>query len=399
MTLCPSDEKLASLAAETLSAAERDALAIHIDECALCLEKLARLTEIPDSATWQRTISQHAHDESEDAIVRRLKQVRRLLVPMPPDSADTPTIDSAQGRFAASATIDFEIPAVPGYEIIGILGRGGARVVFKARQLALQRLVAIKMLQNWKRPGDNELARFRGEADVIARLQHPNIVQIYDIGEAAGRPYFVLEYVAGGNLAQQLDGTPQSVRVAARFIEVLARAVDAAHANGIVHRDLKPANILLSSAQEATLAANDNKHRSLERPTGDGSTLDATPKIADFGLAKIAYGERDAQLHRSLTVTGDLIGTPSYMAPEQAAPSGAPVGPAADVYALGAIFYELLTGRPPFKGETILDTVLQVVHNDPVPITDLQPNVPRDVETICLKCLRKDPLHRYSTAN
>ena len=159
------------------------------------------------------------------------------------------------GKPAAAANIDFEIPSVPGYEIIGVLGRGGMGVVFKARQLALQRIVALKMLQNWAHAGEKELARFRAEADVIARLQHPNIVQIYDVGEVAGRPYFVLEYVAGGNLAQHLNGTPQSVRLAAQFVEVLARAVQAAHANGVVHRDLKPANILLIPHDEQGVSA------------------------------------------------------------------------------------------------------------------------------------------------
>src|SRR4051812_36953998 len=395
MTLCPADEKLASFIAEGLSTADRDAVVDHVDHCAICLEKLARLTELPESVTWSPTDAQRPPDESEDAIVRRLKRVRRLLNATP-DPAETPPIDSLQGRFAASATIDFEIPAVPGYEIIGILGRGGAGVVFKARQLALQRIVAIKMLQNWKHAGGKELARFRAEADVIARLHHPNIVQIYDVGEAAGRPYFVLEYIAGGNLAQHLNGTPQPARLASQFIEVLARAVQQAHANGVVHRDLKPANILLSSLDDVPPSATGQARN--RKPHSKSSPLEGIPKIADFGLAKIAYGEREAQLHRSLTVTGDLIGTPSYMAPEQAAPSG-PVGPAADVYTLGAIYYELLTGRPPFKGETVLETVLQVMHTEPVPITDLQPNVPRDLETICLKCLRKEPLHRYATAS
>ena len=169
----------------------------------------------------------------------------------------TPTIDSAQGKPTSSAPIDFEIPSVPGYEIIGILGRGGMGVVFKARQLALQRIVAIKMFQNWAQAGEKELARFRDEADVIARLQHPNIVQIHDVGDVAGRPYFVLEYVAGGNLAQQLNGTPQSARLASQFVEVLARAVQAAHANGVVHRDLKPANILLNPADKGAADAVD----------------------------------------------------------------------------------------------------------------------------------------------
>jgi hypothetical protein len=207
-----------------------------------------------------------------------------------------------------------------------------------------------------------------------------------------------LEYVAGGSLAQHLSGTPQSARLSAQFVEVLARAVQAAHTNGIVHRDLKPANILLTLAQPG--AAN-----SLESACGpkalaaDGGPLKAIPKIADFGVAKCAHADWEAQVHRSLTVTGDLLGTPSYMAPEQAAPVGPPVGPAADIYALGAILYELLTGRPPFKGATPLDTVLQVLHSEPVSVTSLQPNIPRDIETICHKCLRKEPRHRYQSAS
>ena len=159
---------------------------------------------------------------------------------------------------------------MPGYEIIGILGRGGMGVVFKARQLALQRIVALKMFQNWAHAGEKELARFRAEADVIARLQHPNIVQIYDVGDVAGRPYFVLEYVAGGNLAEQLDGTPQSARLASQFVEVLARAVQAAHANGVVHRDLKPANILLNPADEGAAEAVDTT-RGADATVADGS--------------------------------------------------------------------------------------------------------------------------------
>jgi serine/threonine protein kinase len=262
-------------------------------------------------------------------------------------------------------------------------------VVFKARHLALQRIVALKMLQNSARADEKELARFRAEADVIARLQHPNIVQIYDVGDVAGRPYFVLEYVADGSLAQHLNATPQPSRLASQFVEVLARAVQAAHANGVVHRDLKPANILLIPAQQGAV-------KSL---AAHGGLLKAVPKIADFGVAKCASGDMDARLYRSLTATGDLLGTPSYMAPEQAAPLGPPVGPAADIYALGAILYELLTGRPPFKGKTPLDTVLQVLHSEPVSVTRLQPNVPRDLETICLKCLRKEPRHRYHSAS
>ncbi|HTK78291.1 MAG TPA: protein kinase [Gemmataceae bacterium] len=279
-----------------------------------------------------------------------------------------------------SGGIGAEWPVVPGYELLGELGRGGMSVVYKARQVALERYVAVKMVLIGAHVGSKNLVRFRAEAEVIARLQHPNIVQIYDVGEAAGRPYFVLEFVAGGSLAQQLQGRPQPARPAAQLVETLARAVHAAHAGGVVHRDLKPANILLA------------------RSADSGAFLNAVPKITDFGVAKCAEGDGETLGHRCPTATGEFLGTPNYMAPEQAMVPRQPIGPAADVYALGAILYELLTGRPPFRGESPLDTILQVLHSDPVPVTGLQPNVPRDLETICLKCLRKDPRKRYSTA-
>jgi serine/threonine protein kinase len=367
---------------------------LHVEACALCQAKLAHLTAIADADIWQRAEQLSPRSEAEEELVRRLKLAGPPPASVPTNPADTTKL--TQHKLAAQA-IDSLWPAVPGYEIIQVLGRGGMAVVFKARHLALQRIVALKMLQNWARADEKELARFRAEADVIARLQHPNIVQIYDVGEVAGRPYFALEYVAGGSLAQHLNGTPQSPRLAAQLVEVLARAVQAAHANGVIHRDLKPANILLVSAQHGTAGPLD-KTLSPNMLPADGGLLKMDLKIADFGVAKCASGDRESQLHRGLTVTGDILGTPSYMAPEQAAPIGPPIGPAADIYALGAILYELLTGRPPFKGATALDTVLQVLHSEPVSVTDLQPNVPRDLETICLKCLRKEPRHRYHSA-
>jgi WD40 repeat protein/tetratricopeptide (TPR) repeat protein len=277
-----------------------------------------------------------------------------------------PTRDSGtDGRGDQAEAVSLPIP---GYEILGELGRGGMGVVYKARQLSLKRLVALKMILAGGHAGEPEVARFRAEAEAVARLQHPNIVQIHEVGEAEGRPYFSLEYVEGGNLDDKLKGTPWPPRKAAELVQTLARAVQAAHQAGIVHRELKPANVLLSS--------------------------DGTPKITDFGLVKFA----DDTLPHHLTGQRQVLGTPSYMAPEQAAGKNAEVGPPADIYALGAILYELLTGRPPFKAATPLDTVLQVLAEEPAPPSRLQSKVPRDLETVCLKCLEKVPARRYGSA-
>jgi WD40 repeat protein/tetratricopeptide (TPR) repeat protein len=255
-------------------------------------------------------------------------------------------------------------PAVPGYEILGELGKGGMGIVYRARQVRLNRVVALKMILP-ARAGDEGVARFRVEAEAVARLQHPHIVQIFEIGEHDGQPFFSLEFVDGGSLAGQLDGTPWPAARAAEMVETLAQAVDAAHQQQIVHRDLKPANVLLDRAGQ--------------------------PKVTDFGLAK----RLDVEMGH--TQTGVIMGTPSYMAPEQAG-GKKDIGPAADVYALGAILYELQTGRPPFKAATPLDTVLQVLSEEPVVPSRLNPKMPRDLETICLKALAKTPARRYATA-
>jgi len=252
----------------------------------------------------------------------------------------------------------------PGYELLGELGRGGMGVVFQARQRGLNRTVAIKQLAVGA--GAEAEARFKIEAEAVARLQHPNIVQIYEIGESAGVPYFSMEHVEGTSLAAQLNGTPQAPESAARLVEVLARAVHYAHERGIVHRDLKPSNVLLSN--------------------------DGTPKVCDFGLAKRVDDDSGR------TKAGQVFGTPSYMAPEQADGRVQEVGPRADVYALGAILYEMLTGRPPFRGASIYDTLEQVRTREPVLPSALQPKTPRDLETIGLKCLQKEPAKRYASA-
>jgi WD40 repeat protein len=253
---------------------------------------------------------------------------------------------------------------IPGYDIVGELGRGGMGVVYLAKQRLLGRTVALKMLRAGIDADADEVARFRTEAEAVARLQHPNVVQIFDIGEHDGRPYFSLEYCSGDTLKKKLDGTPLPPREAATLIETLARAVAAAHRAGIVHRDIKPGNVLMS---------------------GDG-----TPKIADFGLAR----KLDDAGH---TRTGAVMGTASYMPPEQARGHMKDVGPLADVYALGALLYECLTGRPPFRAAGTLETLYQVVNDEVVPPTRLLPQLPRDLDTICLKCLQKEPARRYQS--
>ncbi len=406
MTVCPSDEKLADLLADALSTAERDALARHVEGCAACQEQLARLTAVPDPEMWRRARHPSRGSRAEEGMLRRLKRMPSWLAPTVPMPAARQAGQLPHVGIRSPAAMGCERPTVPGYDILGELGRGGMGVVYQAWQLGLQRTVALKMVLTGIQADPNDLARFRAEAAAIARLQHPNIVQIYDVGEAAGRPYFVLEFVDGGSLAQHLQGRPQPVRPAAQLVEILARAVHAAHANGVIHRDLKPANILLQRSevggQKSEVRSQKSEQHGLVSNTASSDlwplTSDLCPKIADFGLAKCVAGDGETPDLRGPTVTGELLGTPSYMAPEQAVGARQQVGPAADVYALGAILYELLTGRPPFTGETPLATVLQVLHNEPVSVTSLQPNVPRDLQTICLKCLRKEPGKRYASA-
>jgi WD40 repeat protein len=295
--------------------------------------------------------------------------------------ADDPVVAALRGQGAAGAAPagDSSTPAAgpsppapaPGrrfgkYELVRELGRGGMGVVYLARQGGLDRLVALKVIQAGAHAGPRQRQRFRIEAEAAARLQHPNIVQVFEVGEHDGLPYLVLELVGGGGLDQKLQTGPFEPREAARLLEALARAVQHAHERGVLHRDLKPANVLL--------------------------TADGAPKVADFGLAKRLDEDSGP------TASGTLLGTPSYMAPEQAGAPGSPVGPAADVYALGAILYESLTARPPFRGASAAETVRQVVADDPVPPRRLRPRVPRDLETICLKCLAKEPARRYASA-
>jgi hypothetical protein len=252
------------------------------------------------------------------------------------------------------------------YEIVAELGRGGMGVVYRVRQKSLNRVVALKMLLPGSLPTAADLQRFKTEAEATAGLRHPNIVTVHEVGESDGCHYYSMDFIDGVSLAQRLETGPLSGRVAARYVEAIARAIQHAHQHGILHRDLKPGNILIDRGDE--------------------------PHVTDFGLAKRLHGDTRQ------TRTGAVLGTPGYMAPEQAAGRVKELSPPTDVYGLGAILYECLTGRPPFEAETPVATMTQVLERDPAPPSLLNPNVDRDLETVCLKCLEKDPANRYQSA-
>ncbi|MDB5313086.1 MAG: serine/threonine protein kinase [Gemmataceae bacterium] len=293
---------------------------------------------------------------------------------MEPTVPHTPAAETATGPPPREKPTERgPLPVVPGYEVIELVGRGGMGRVYRARHLGLGRTVALKLLSG--EADDTLLARFREEARAVARLQHPNIAQLYETGTADGRPYLAQEFLDGGALAQKLAGRPQPPAEAAALVETVARAVQHSHDHGILHRDLKPGNILLAA--------------------------DGTPKVADFGLAKPLAGKAVDTWPESggaLTRTGEVLGTPGYMPPEQASGVVSKLGPGADVYALGAILYEMLTGRPPFQAPDVLQTLMMVLTLEPVSPRTLQPKVPKDLETICLKCLEKPIEKRYVSA-
>jgi WD40 repeat protein len=334
-SLCPSDATLAAVAAGSLSAAALDQLVPHLESCTFCQGRLEALDGQPNSVV---EVLRHSSSGGNE----------------PP-----PTL---QGEAAAALV---GLPERIGvYVILGELGRGGMGVVYKAWQEPLRRLVALKMMLTGRFADAARRARFQTEAEAIARLQHPDIVQVFEIGEHDGQPYFTLEHLDGGSLAEHIAGRTLSPTQAAAWVEKLARAVHYAHERGILHRDLKPSNILRTAAGHL--------------------------KIVDFGLAKLLQGAAYE------TRSGEILGTPEYMAPEAA--EGTESGPACDIYALGAILYCLLTGRPPFQGPSTLETLLQIRNDQPVPPRRLQPGVPRDLNTVCLKCLEKLPRRRYASA-
>jgi WD40 repeat protein/serine/threonine protein kinase len=319
------------------------------------------------------------------------------LPPLPP-SGPVDFAGEVLSQGVRSPAAPKAVPSPAGYEILAELGRGGMGVVYQATQVPLKRVVALKMILSGAHADAEERLRFRTEAEAIARLQHPNIVQVFEVGEwqanemSSPVPYFSLEFCPGGSLERRLAGTPLAPLEAAKLSEVLARALHSAHTKGIIQRDLKPANVLLSPAGTQPLPSPLSTPTAGEPEGPAAPLLDRwVPKVTDFGLAK-----RLDEV--GPTPTGAVMGTPSYMAPEQAGGDPHKMGPPADVYALGAILYECLTGRPPFRAATTFETLQQVLTEEPVPPRAFQPRVPRDLDTICLKCLRKEPEKRYASA-
>jgi serine/threonine protein kinase len=405
---CPDLTQLERLLLGQTPASETELLEAHVTGCPACSAALSRARAV-DPLVEAITDPKPLYSEADRGLVAELIGRLKALPAAPPAPApgprdrDTPSArlasetlpmsapdPSARERhaFLAPSQAADEIGRLGPYRVRRVLGRGGMGMVFLAEDPRLKRPVALKVLLEARYTEAHYVARFRGEAETVARLRHPHIVQIHEVGTHEGRPYLALEHVEGGNLAERLAGRPQPARAAAALVETLARALHYAHEQGVIHRDLKPANILMERKSEIP------NPRSERIDSDFGFRIsDLEPKVTDFGLAKRLD-------EKGLTQTGDLLGTPGYLAPEltHGRARGGDCGPTVDVYGLGAILYELLTGRPPFRGETVLDTLEQVRALEPVPVRRLQPKVPRDLETVCLKCLDKEPGRRYASA-
>jgi WD40 repeat protein len=347
------------------------------------------LTECGDDAALKAAVEALLkHDQEEE----NATDVLASPIQRAPGSPDAPV--TFRGHAADQLLPPGKLPqGIPGYEILEELARGGMGVVYKARQTALNRLVALKMLAGIGSVSGEDLARFRIEVQSLARLHHPNIVQIYEIGQHDSLPYFVMEYIDGPDLAHQTGGMPQPPFVAAHVVETLARAIAAVHQCGIIHRDLKPANVLLVS--DGVVSGESSQATSYHSPvaTHYSPLITYQPKITDFGLARQIEGSGAG------TLLGSVIGTPCYMPPEQVRGEIGRLGPWTDLYALGAILYELLTGRPPIQEATTAATLTKVLSDDPLPPSHWRAGVSRDLDTICLKCLEKDAERRYASAN
>jgi eukaryotic-like serine/threonine-protein kinase len=401
---CPSATDLDRLLADQLPPQEAAQLEKHLAECPSCqnaLQGLAANDTLFDELRRSQALAEFCEGDAVAQLVRHLRQLE-------PPGPQGITAEAAPTGIRQSETLPDgreylsppqqpdEIGRLGPYGILKVLGAGGMGIVFLARQERPGRLVALKMILAGPAAGRQRLDRFRVETEVVARLQHPNIIQIHEVGEHAGLPYFTMEYAVGGSLAQRLTQAPLAPRAGAELLESLACAVHFAHERGFVHRDLKPSNIVLQRKFEI------RNPKSEKEVAGSPSVFefrisDFEPKVTDFGLAKQFAATPDETGLGQRTESGALLGTPNYMAPEQASGSKG-VGPSADVYALGAILYECLTGRPPFQAATVLETLEQVRSQEPVQPARLQPRLPRDLQTITLKSLEKGPSRRYPSA-
>jgi eukaryotic-like serine/threonine-protein kinase len=361
----PDAQRLREFAAGALGGRDIDQIAEHLAGCEAC-RAVVDVVLVGDGFLGRlRSATTLGDDDPESKAARRRaaralsREVRRSCSTVPDPAGEGPSPPGEVGQ----------------YVVLGEVGRGGMGVVYQARHRDLRRLVALKMILAGGFASEVQRQRFRREAELAARVQHPHIVQIYEVGLHDGRPFLAMEWVAGGSLAGRLGDDPWPPHAAAGLIETLAQAIDVAHQSGVVHRDLKPSNILLQTGAGAAAA---------------GPLAGAIPKVADFGLARAMDADG------SLTSTGLTLGTPEYMAPEQAA--AAEAGPAVDIYSLGAVLYRLLTGHPPFRGDTPMEVLQALASADPIAPRRLRPALPRDLETITLKAMSREPQRRYATA-
>jgi WD40 repeat protein len=381
----PSPEQLRAFSLCQVDDAELERIAAHLNGCPTCRALLDDLFAHHALLAQVRAAAQPARGIREDETQRR-QAARGLVCWGSQADGDTPAASpSLPSNVPVSRSAPEDEPALPRqvgeYEVLAEVGRGGMGVVYQARHRGLRRLVALKMMLSGLFASPKERLRFQLEAELAARVQHPNIVQVYEVGNCEGRPFLALEWVEGGSLADRLEGKPWPAGAAALLIETLARAIHVAHGEGVVHRDLKPANILLSVGQAFQPDA-----------SPDVRLESLTYKITDFGLAQPVEGGQ------TLTQSGFLIGTPGYMAPEQAAGKRGLVGPATDTYALGVVLYQLLAGQLPFQGDSAHEVLRAVLYDEPVRPRRLQPRLPRDLEAIALHCLEKEPGRRYPSA-
>ncbi|MEZ6060334.1 MAG: protein kinase [Planctomycetaceae bacterium] len=348
MALCPDGSSWQRMLDGTATAQERSSFRSHLDECGDCRRRFETFAD-------QETLDGHSQSGAERDHARS-----QTLMP----ASDTPV--TQRGIAATSAREDRVSGVFGNYVLLNEIARGGMGVVYRARQTTLNRVVALKMISCGELASREEVERFLGEARAAANLQHPNIVAIHEIGEQDGRHYFSMDFVEGASLAERIQEAPLPAMTAARYMATVAEAMHFAHSKNIIHRDLKPSNILIDRSDQ--------------------------PRVTDFGLAKRL--DTDSEL----TGVGVVIGSPSYMSPEQASGGQRKVSAASDIYSMGATLYALLTGRPPFRAESAVQTLIQVTHSECVPPRLLNPAIPRSLEVICLKCLEKDAERRYRTA-